>query len=393
VRSLLRLRSPARLFLAAAAFAAILAAPVAFRLTAQATSQAAQPPSAPAQTTAPPPQPPAAEAHPPEPERIIFDTDSAYFNDDGAALVMLLNRPEATDVVGVTIVPGNMWPRPGAEAMFRILDVMKRANIPLSQGAQAPLVHTRGMAERENQKWGPIEYLGAMGVDPVEAGKKVPQSSVRRVSHHHAADFMIDTIENATVPVTILALGPMTNLAIALRLHPDLEKKIHRLVFMGGAVHVKGTDNRAAEFNFWFDPEAAQIVLRSGIQQKTMFGLDICNHARLDKSHYDQIAAEKTPITAMFRQDLRKRFDKNPDAFVLIWDCLAAGYLIDPAFVTKTESAYLDVDTTFGPNYGAVVPLDRTLAPEATPVDVMLDLDFERFFEMYKRLLTRAPGL
>jgi hypothetical protein len=61
--------------------------------------------------------------------------------------------------------------------------------------------------------------------------------------------------------------------------------------------------------------------------------------------------------------------------------------------VTKTESAYLDVDTTFGPNYGAVVPLDRTLAPEATPVDVMLDLDFERFFEMYKRLLTRAPGL
>lgn len=365
----------------------MLFVPPAIKLTAQAAPQSTT------QAATPPVQAPPAEASPPEPERIIVDTDSAYFNDDGAALVMLLNRPETTDVVGVTIVPGNMWPHPGAEAMFRILDVMKRASIPLSFGAQAPLVHTRGMAERENQQWGPIEYMGAMGVDPVEADKKVPQSSVRRASRRNAADFMIDTIENATVPVTILAIGPMTNLAIALRLHPELEKKIHRLVFMGGAVHVKNSGNRAAEFNFWFDPEAAQIVLRSGISEKTMFGLDICNHARLDKSHYDQIASEKTPITAMFRQDLRKRFDKKPDASVLIWDCLAAGYLIDPAFVTKTESAYLDVDTTFGPNYGAVKPLDRTLAPEATPVDVMLDLDFERFFEMYKRLLTRAPGL
>jgi inosine-uridine nucleoside N-ribohydrolase len=327
------------------------------------------------------------------PERIIFDTDCAYFNDDGAALVMLLNRPEATDVVGLTIVPGNMWPQPGAEAMFRILDVMKRPAIPVSFGAQAPLVHTRGMAERENKQWGPIEYLGAMGVDPVEAASKVSHASLHRVSHRNAADYIIDTLENATVPVTILAIGPMTNLAIALRLKPELAKKIHRLVFMGGAVHVKNSDDRAAEFNFWFDPEAAQIVMRSGVEHKTMFGLDICNRARLDKSHYEQIVAVKTPITAMYRQDLNKRFAKDPAAFTYIWDCLAAGYLIDPAFVTKTESAYLDVDSNFGPNYGAVIPLDRTLAPEATPVDVMLDLDFERFFEMYKRLLTRAPGL
>ena len=112
--------------------------------------------------------------------------------------------------------------------------------------------------------------------------------------------------------------------------------------------------------------------------------MDICLHARIDKSHYDEIVAAKTPITAMYRQDLRKRFEKDPDAFTYIWDCLAAGYLIDPTFITKRESAYLDVDTTFGPNYGAVVPLDRKLAPNATPVEVNLDLDFEHFFKMYK---------
>jgi inosine-uridine nucleoside N-ribohydrolase len=308
--------------------------------------------------------------------------------------VMLLNRPETTDVVGLTIVPGNLWPAPGAEAMFRILDLMKRPSIPLSFGALGPLVHTRGMAERESKQSGPIGYLGALGVDPEEAAKKVSHSSIRRASRRNGVEYIIDTIENATVPVTILAIGPMTNLAMALRLKPELEKKIHRLVFMGGSLHARNPeDNRAAEFNFWFDPEAAQIVLRSGIEHKTMFGLDICNRARLDKSHYDQIASVKTPVTAMFRQDLSKHFDKKPDAFTYIWDCLAAGYLIDPGFVIKRETAYLDVDTSFGPNYGVVVPLDRALAPEATPIEVMLDLDFERFFEMYKRLLTRAPGL
>jgi inosine-uridine nucleoside N-ribohydrolase len=333
-------------------------------------------------------------AQAPAPERIIFDTDCAYFNDDGAALVMLLNRPETTDVVGLTIVPGNMWPTPGAEAMYRILDLMKRPSIPVAIGAQAPLVHTRAMAERENKQWGPIGYLGALAVDPAEAAKKVSRASIRRVARRNAVDYIIDTIESAAVPVTILAIGPMTNLAMAIRLKPELEKKISRVVFMGGAVHVNAPeDNRAAEFNFWMDPEAAQIVLRSGIEHKTMFGLDICNRAKLDKAHYEQIAQIKTPLTAMYRQDLGKRFDKKPDAFTYIWDCLAAGYLIDPGFVTKRETAYLDVETTFGPKYGAVVPLDRTLAPDATAVEVMLDLDFERFFEMYKRLLTRAPGL
>jgi inosine-uridine nucleoside N-ribohydrolase len=333
--------------------------------------------------------PPTARAD--DPERIIFDTDCAFFNDDGAALVMLLQRPETTDVVGLTIVPGNMLPQPGAEAMFRILDLMHRPSIPVSLGAQNPLVHTRAMADQENQRWGPIEYMGAFGADPAEQTKKSTRSSVRRASSRNAVDYIIDTLENAAVPVTFLAIGPMTNLAVALRMKPDLEKKIHRLVFMGGAAHVRNSDGRAAEFNFWFDPEAAQIVLRSAIPQKIMFGLDICDHARVDKSHYDQIASVKTPITALYREDLGKRFAKDPEFATHIWDCLAAGYLIDPTFVTKHESGYLDVETSFGKDYGAVKPLDRALAPDATPVEVMLDLDFARFFDLYKTLLTKAP--
>jgi len=175
-------------------------------------------------------------------------------------------------------------------------------------------------------------------------------------------------------------------------MHPEIETKIKRIVFMGGGVHVPNEeDGRAAEFNFWFDPEAARVVLRSAIPEKIMFGLDICYRAPIDQAHYQQIADVKTPVTQMFRQDLGKRFEKNPDAKTYVWDCLAAAYLLDPSFITKRETAYLDVDTTFGKNYGAVIPLDKSIAPDATPVDVTLDLDFAKFFALYKTLLTKAP--
>ena len=319
-------------------------------------------------------------------EKVIFDTDSAFFNDDGAALVMLLQQPEKVDLLGVSLVPGNLWPGLGSDYMIRILDAMKKPAVPLYLGARAPLVHTRAMAEFENKEWGPVEWMGAFG----EEDKPAKKNNQRRVSRKLAPEFIIDMISQSPTPVTILAIGPMTNLAMALRLRPDLEKKIGRLVFMGGSVHEKNYDGRAAEFNFWFDPEAAQVVLRSAIPKKIMFGLDICNHAKLDKMRYDEIASAKTPITEIFREDLSKKFAKDPNASTYIWDCLAAGYLLDPSFVTKSETAYLDVETTFGKNYGAVVPLDRKLAPEATEVQVMLDLDFPKFFAMYKWLLTKV---
>jgi len=322
-----------------------------------------------------------------QPEPVIFDTDCALFNDDGAALVMMLQRPEKVEILGMTVVPGNLWPSQGAEYMFHILDLMKKPGLPIYFGARAPLVHTKGMVDKENREWGPIRYVGAFGADPPAPKKNVE----RRASHKNAVEYIIDTIIQEPGPVTVLALGPMTNLAMAIRLRPELQQKIKRLVFMGGAVHVGNGEGHAAEFNFWFDPEAAQMVLRSTIEQKVMFGLDICNHAQIDKEHYDQIASVKTPITELFRQDMGKRFVKNPDAKTYIWDCLAAGYLLDPSFVTKRETSYLDVDTAFGKNYGAVIPLDRSLAPDATAVDVTLDLDFAKFFEMYKSLLTKMP--
>src|SRR5580658_9918487 len=156
-----------------------------------------------------------------QPEKVIFDTDCAYFNDDGAALVMLLQRPKQIEIQGITLVPGNFWPATGAAYMEHILKLMHRSDVPLFFGAQAPLVHTRAMSKKETG----IEYLGAFATDPPKYTGPVK-----------AVDFLIESIEKSPGKVTVLELGPMTNLAIALRLRPDLASKIGRLVFMGGAM-------------------------------------------------------------------------------------------------------------------------------------------------------------
>jgi len=320
-------------------------------------------------------------------ERIVLDTDSGPFNDDGAALVMAARSPQRVTIDAVTLVPGNAWIAEGAGYTSRILKLLGRSQTPLLPGAQTPLVNSPALAKVSAQKWPPLDYMGAFA-RPMPAAPRDQEGAVKS-----AVDYLIEAVDRSPGQITVLALGPMTNLAIALRLRPDIESKIRRLVFMGGCVHVPGNSSKAAEFNFWFDPEAAQIVLRSAIPKKVMFGLDICNRAVLTKARFDEIVAVKTPITELYREDYGTRypgFYAHPEAVGYLWDELAAAYLIDPKFATGSETKYLDVDTRFGPGYGAVMELDRALAPGATPVEVMLTLDFPRVFKLYKALLT-AP--
>lgn len=321
---------------------------------------------------------------------ILFDTDSGFFNDDGASLVMALRSPDRVSVQAITVVSGNVWARQGAEYMFHILRLLRRPGVPLYIGAEAPLVHTAAMSKHE----GPLEFAGALALSPTEV--KPPfggRFAGLKAQPRNAVDFMVEAIERSPGRITVLALGPMTNLALALRLRPAIETQISQLVFMGGNVGVPGNTTRAAEFNFWFDPEAAQIVLRSRIPRKVMFPLDICNRALITRALFEEIIAVRTPVTELYREDMGHvypGFFRNREATRPLWDELATAWLIDPRFVTRSETTHLDVDTRFGPSYGAVIPLDRKLAPEATPIEVMLDLDFSRLFRLYKHLLTRV---
>jgi inosine-uridine nucleoside N-ribohydrolase len=324
---------------------------------------------------------------------VLFDTDSCQFCDDGAALVILMRSPAQVTIPGITVVPGNVWPAQGAEYMLHILDLLKKPQVPVYTGAQEPLVHTAAMAREFERRWGKLEFTGAFAQDPARV---VPAQGARltgRQPHHErAVEFLISEIERNPGEVTILAIGPMTNIALALRLRPEIETRIKRIVFMGGNVHVPGNASAAAEFNFWFDPEAARIVLRSRIPEKVMFGLDICNTAPVRKAQFDEIVRVETPITALFREDLGNSYPgflRHPESSTYLWDSLAAAYLVDPGMVTKSELQYLDVLASWGRFYGSTVPLDRRVAPQATPVRVMLQLDYNRTWRLFREKLTQ----
>ncbi|MEI9970776.1 MAG: nucleoside hydrolase [Ignavibacteriota bacterium] len=326
-------------------------------------------------------------------ETVIVDTDSGLFGDDGAALVMLLRSPEQVVVPGVTVVPGNVWAPQGAEYMLHILDLLRRPEVPVYTGAEVPLNNSAAMAREEERRWGKLEFIGAFAHNPATviaaAGSKL---SGRKPRHHAAVQFLISEIERRPGEITILAIGPMTNIALALRLKPAIETKIKQIVFMGGNIKASGNASPWAEFNFWFDPEAARMVLRSRIPKKVMFALDVCNTAPLHKSEFDQIAGAHTPITDLFREDLGNRYPaflKHPEAIAYMWDSLAAAYLLDPAFVTKWDNQYLDVQAAWDRFYGATIPLGRGLAPDATPVSVATEVNFKRVFAIYKDRLTR----
>jgi inosine-uridine nucleoside N-ribohydrolase len=324
-------------------------------------------------------------------EPVILDTDSGVFGDDGAALAMLLRSPARISLKGIVVTPGNVWAPQVAEYIFHILDLARKPSIPVYAGARTPLAHTLELKNEAERRWGALQYAGAFGQDPAAVEPAPGAAPTGRKAREGAAEFLIREIERAPGQVTILEIAPMTNLALALRLKPGIETKIRRVVFMGGATGAPGNASAAAEFNFWFDPEAAGAVLRSRIPEKVMFGLDICNTAPLGKAEFDQVAAARTPIANLFREDLGNRYPgflKNPNASAYLWDALAAAYLLDPGYVTRSETRYLDVETRWGERYGAVIPLDRDVAPGATPVKVMLALDFERVFQLYKKLLT-----
>ncbi len=344
---------------------------------------------------------PGALAAPRDP--VIFDTDSAYFMDDGAALAMLLSS-DKVEVLGITTVIGNLHTADGVRHIFPVLQAAGYPEIPVYMGSDRPMVNSKERVEKFVAEWGGVAWLGAYRPtkirDPYVASTSLTPRST------DAVDFIVSTVRERPGRVTILALGPLTNVARALQKAPDLAPKIKRVVIMGGnAVFtasftscpkppcgvVVGNASPLAEFNFWFDPEAAQAVLRSDIPEKLLFGLDVTNQAKITKNHYDEIIKAKTPVTAIFEWHLAW---KEPGAERNVWDTVPAAYLLDPSFMTDSEEMYVDVITQFGPAYGALYayrPGSGTPGKGVKMVTVMKGLDFPRWYRVFKAGLMAAP--
>ncbi|MEQ1919064.1 MAG: nucleoside hydrolase [Elusimicrobiota bacterium] len=331
-------------------------------------------------------------------EHLLFDTDSAYFADDGVALAMLLKSPRFT-VDAVTLVAGNYAPLQGAVYMTHVAKLLGRSDIPFYIGADKPLRNNPAMVKEMKEKW-KLGFAGAFGRPVPQPGKLDPPSggmfSGIEPKPRDAVDVMVERLQKSDEPLTVFAIGPLTNLAKALQRDPELFRRIDRLVIMGGSVRVPGNVTADAEFNVWFDPEAAKLVLAAPIREKVLIGLDLTNQALIDKAKFDELSSVPGALGRLLKDDLGDHypnFNKNPKATRYIWDALASAYLIDPSIVTAAEPLYLDVVTDFGPKYGGIrIKEAKEVAAAETPVTVLTRLDFPRFYAILKDTLREAPA-
>lgn len=319
--------------------------------------------------------------------KVIFDTDFAMPpQDDGLALALALNSPEL-EILGITTVAGNFSMERATSDALRMLEIARREDIPVYAGANMPLVHEKtDFATKTHGEW----WSDAPPPMPPGGFAK------KKAEAQSAVDFIAKTVMAHPGEIEILAIGPLTNIAMAIRTYPDLAPKIKQLVIMGGAVATLpdggGNATPNAEFNFWVDPEAARMVLRSGIPIN-LSALNVSRKTRLTKEWYDRIVKVDTPITKLIAETMGPHFVKDPGQVQLMFDQVAVASLIDPTLV-KTKEMYVDVDADHDVSYGTSVGWERPnlwpYADGAQKMRVQYDLDWDRFITMFVERVT-AP--
>ncbi|MHC4324533.1 MAG: nucleoside hydrolase [Planctomycetota bacterium] len=328
-------------------------------------------------------------------EKVILDTDMVVLYDDGVAMMMLANHPDI-ELLGVTIVPGNTWLSEGTAYALRQLEVLNRKDVPVAMGTRYPLRAARyETIQLERKMFGfRSGFIGCFARIEPESYLEVYRKEYRSAPtikpiDKHAVNFLIDTIKANPGQVTVVPIGPCTNLAIAIRLAPEIIPLIKRVVYMGGAFDVPGNTTPAAEFNWWFDPEAAKMSVRASFADQLIVGLDVCEKYRFNKKIFERITAVDTPIAKMFKQKYGQQFEKNPGSTRLVWDTIAAAVVIDPALITEEETRWVDVNSDYGLDYGRSLGYHRQGPAGTQKARILLSIDEQRFWNLMVELLTK----
>ncbi len=326
--------------------------------------------------------------------KIIINEDCAGPGGTNMQTVALLVQAKQVEVLGVTVVSGDQWRDEEVAHTLRLLEILGRTDIPVMSGAAFPLVHTREESLQWQERYGKAPYSGAWDdrwwhepfvVPPLPEGR--PNT---KPADEDAAHFLVRMVRKYPHEVTIYEGGPMTNLALAIALDPQFPSLAEELVFMGGSLNPQTGDpefanNPRHEFNFWFDPEAAHIVLRAPWKKITCTPVDISIKTRLTPEMVKRIDASGTALAHYIA-----RFYKPGDGNHYMWDELAAAAWIDPTVITRQEILYLSVDIGHGAGYGNTLTWTERDKPKTTvqPVAIQVDLDKEKFNEMFVSLMS-----
>jgi purine nucleosidase len=264
------------------------------------------------------------------PEPILIDTDTA--SDDAVALIMAL-RSAATRVIAITTVAGNV---PVEQATRNALYTAElcRAETPVYQGADRPLTRPLGTAEWFHGHDG----LGDHGYQPAR----------RSPEKRHAVEAIIEIIR-ANPGLTVVTLGPLTNIALALEQAPEIAHQVGRCVVMGGAPCCEGNVTPAAEYNMWVDPEAARMVFRSGLPVE-LVGWQLCRGpavlAPADIEHISRIGTELAHFTIECNSTARAAYRvQTGEDGISLPDPVAMSIALDPSIGTQVNQHYADVET------------------------------------------------
>ena len=275
--------------------------------------------------------------------KILIDTDTA--SDDAVALIMALRSPDVS-VQAITVVAGNVSVGQGTRNALYTVELCG-ADVPVFSGATAPLVRPL-----EDASW----FHGQDGL-----GDQGYQPKTRVHEAVFAVDAIIATVE-ANPGIEIITLGPLTNLALALRRRPDLASRVSRCVVMGGAPCCEGNVTPASEYNFWVDPEAARVVLRSRLPIE-LVGWQLSRGAAVVSGReMEEILALKTEFAEFAIRSnetaAKAYLTQTGEEGIALPDPTAMAILLDPALSLVASGHYMDVQTDSGITRGMSV-VDR----------------------------------
>lgn len=337
-------------------------------------------------------------------EKVIVDADMGQLNDDAVALFMLANSD--VDILGVTIVAGNTWAEEGTAYALKQLELIDRTDIPVFMGAGEALMGNRqSWLDAEERLYGNSEYIGAFGRPRPESYKNIGReiyggNPTTEPQAEHAVDFIIRAIKENPHEVTLFVLGPATNIALAVKKNPEIVPLVKKVIYMGGAIDIPGNTTPAAEFNWWFDPEAIKITLRTPFKEQIVVPNDIAERVYYTKAQFDRIvAAPETPIVKMYKDLQGPRYASNPDSQSFVWDSITSAIFLNPDIATHIEERYIDIDTNYGPNYGRSIGYHESRrrdfnSPDNFPagtqkVKILFDIDRDLFWDTYVELMTK----
>jgi inosine-uridine nucleoside N-ribohydrolase len=287
--------------------------------------------------------------------KVIIDTDIGDDVDDALAIALALNSPEL-EIVGITTVFRNTTLR--ARLAKKLVRVFGRPDIPVVRGIEKPLIND----------WDPA--LFPPQVKAVEEEISIDEGI-------NAVDFIIDSITKPAERVTLVTIGPLTNVAVALTKEPRLKEKTQ--IFMMGGMYSQAFP----EWNIYCDPEAARIVFDSGIPI-TMVGLDVTLKCRLDRAALDRIYRLGSERTRFLSTLIKIWQEGDENKYPILHDPLAVAVLVDPSFV-KTKKMNIRVETRGELTRGVTVVAENPFQGFGGegPVNVCVDVESERFVRFF----------